>query len=389
MAFNTLKVENFLRRVSAASIKKYATASEAVQVQEEPPVHFRTAESNPVNHTTQHQERFYTIPNDVYKKLYSGGGLPKEFMKQVKTFNECCFLTRSPTIEILSYLRNTNYNKPVNRYVLYGPSGCGKTLSMAHILHYGLATQKVLIHIPWAPNWFRHPKEVANSTTREGYVDLPIDAAAWLIHFKNQNSQLLEQLKLTTDKEYTWSLRESTPRGVPLMQLVDLGINRVRYASEIIIALTSELKEASIAGKCQTLVMIDGYNIFFTDRTRVFTDAKAMVLPDKVSLTIAALEMTKYDWCNGAVVVSVDQLAVGGKKESDLPRLLLGKAGFEHLDPFMPVSVNPYTDSEFYNVMDYFKDRRWVRNCDEEGLQELKLLSAKNGFKLMNLCAAL
>ncbi|XP_046751998.1 28S ribosomal protein S29, mitochondrial [Diprion similis] len=389
MAFNTLKVENFLRRVSAASIKKYATASEAVQIEEELPVHFRTAESNPANHTTQHQDRFYTVPNDAYKTLYTGGGLPKEFMKQVKTFNECCFLTRSSTVEVLSYLRNTNYNKPVNRYVLYGSPGSGKTISLAHILHYGWATQQILIHIPWAPNWFRHPKEVANSTTREGYVDLPIDAAAWLIHFKTQNAKILEQLKLTTDKEYTWSLRESTSRGAPLMELIDLGINRVRYASEIIIALTSELKQASIAGKCKMLVIIDGYNIFFTDRTRVFTDTKAMVLPDKVSLTIAAMELTKYDWCNGAVVVSVDQLAVGGQKESDLPRLLLGKVGFEHLDPFMPISVNHYTDIEFYNVMDYLKDRRWVRDCDEEALQELKLLSDKNGFKLRKLCAPL
>lgn len=92
--------------------------------------------------------------------------------------------------------------------------------------------------------------------------------------------------------------------------MIDLGINRLKYASEIIIALMSELKEASIAGKCNTLVVIDGYNTFFTETTRIFNDNKVMMLPEKISLTIAFLDITKHDWCNGAVVLSVDQLAV-------------------------------------------------------------------------------
>lgn len=40
-------------------------------------------------------------------------------------------------------------------------------------------------------NWFRYPKEVANSLTREGFFDLNVDAAAWLVHFKLQNAQLM------------------------------------------------------------------------------------------------------------------------------------------------------------------------------------------------------
>lgn len=53
------------------------------------------------------------------------------------------------------------------------------------------------------------------------------------------------------------------------------------------------------------------------------------------------------------------------------------------------MAVEAYTDAEHYNVMDYYKDRRWVRDIDEQGLQELKLLSAGNAYKLMELCAPL
>lgn len=389
MAFKTLRAESLLRRVSASSVNKYATASEAVQLQEEVPVHFRTVENNPVNHTAQHKGRFYTIPNEIYKKLFTHGGIAGHFQKQVKTFNECSILVREPALEIISHMQSTDYSKPANRYLLYGQLGCGKTLTLAHILHYGFAAQRMIVHAPWVPNWFRRPKEVANSTTREGFFDLPIDSAAWLVHFKSQNSQLLTHLDLQLGKDYVWSKRETSKRGSSVIEMIDLGINRLKYASEVIVALISELKEASTSGKCNTLVVIDGYNSFFTENTRIFSDNKVMILPEKVSLTTAFLDITKYDWCNGSIVVAVDALATKEKRESDLPRYQLGKEGFEHMDPFVPISVDPYTDAEYQNVMDYYKDRRWVRDIDENGLQELKLLSAGNGYKLMNLCAPL
>lgn len=43
----------------------------------------------------------------------------------------------------------------------------------------------------------RH-KEMSNSQTNEGFVDLPLDAAAWLIHFKSQNQTLLKSENVST-----------------------------------------------------------------------------------------------------------------------------------------------------------------------------------------------
>lgn len=48
-----------------------------------------------------------------------------------------------------------------------------------------------------ASEWIRRVtkwKEMVNSPTREGFVDLPLDSAAWLVHFKSQNIRLLKEL---------------------------------------------------------------------------------------------------------------------------------------------------------------------------------------------------
>ena len=46
-------------------------------------------------------------------------------------------------------------------------------------------------------NWFRFPKEVSNSVSREGLMDLPIEAATWLAHFRFQNKHILPALDVS------------------------------------------------------------------------------------------------------------------------------------------------------------------------------------------------
>lgn len=62
---------------------------------------------------------------------------------------------------------------------------------------------------------------------------------------------------------------------------------------------------------------------------------------------------------------------------------MLGTDGFEHLDPFLPIQVENYTDEEFESVMEYYKDRKWLRNISKEGQRELELLSARNPHSVM------
>jgi len=52
-----------------------------------------------------------------------------------------------------------------------------------------------------APLWYKYPKEFSDCPTKEGFVDLPLDAAAWLIHFKNQNAKHLSNPEVTRHYE--------------------------------------------------------------------------------------------------------------------------------------------------------------------------------------------
>lgn len=351
---------------------------------------FRTAVTNPGEHSELQVAKFYSLPIEQKKQIFTGGGLPKQYEQQIKTFAEACIMVRSPALELLQYIKNADLTKPAVRYVLYGDSGVGKTLTMAHVLHYGALNDFLLVHVPWAPNWMKRPKEAANSSSQEGFIDLPFDAAAWLVHFKTQNLKLLQQLQLKTSKEYVWSKRESTPAGASLIELVEHGIARIKYASETTAALISELKQLSTSGQCKIMVAIDGYNAFFHPITRIFSDNKQRVTPDRITLTQPFLDITSYDWTNGVCVLSVDKIAMTeGYMESYMPRYLLGKQGFEHLDPFVPVRVDNYTDKEFISYINYYLDRHWISKTPQGFEEQLKFLSNMNPYTLMQLVRGL
>ncbi|XP_063995879.1 small ribosomal subunit protein mS29 [Diachasmimorpha longicaudata] len=379
-----------LRRIPGSIVRRFATVTETKRANEEPIQTFRTNECDPSNHGREHLNRFYPMPPSVIETIFPYGGFPKSFKSQTLSFLEACLLVREPALEVISCLKLTDYSRPVNRYVLYGENGAGKSLSLAHILHYGLSSKKILVHVPWVRDWYKKPKEVAASATKEGFHDLPVDAAAWLIRFKHQNLALLQELDLRLAKTYKWSVREITPSGSPILELIELGLARIKYACDIIEVLLGELKSSSIAGKCQVLVVIDGFNAFLGRDTEIRVENRKLVYPDKVTLTKPFLDITKSDWNNGAVVVTVDPLAVQNEgQESIYPRYLLGKEGFELLDPFLPVHVQNYTVDEFEAVMEYYKNRKWVREITVAGQRELELLSNRNPFKLMRLTAAL
>lgn len=385
-----ISTQYLFRRGCLSFLRRYTTVAEAAPVQDVQIDHFRTNETNPINHDKKHINRFYKMPNQVRQKLFQHGGLPKNLLSQFDTFYENCILIREPALEVISYLKATDYSKPVNRYVLYGENGTGKTITMAHIMHYGLETKKIIIHTGWVPDWFRRQKEIVLSTKKQGLYDLPVDAAAFLVHFKHQNSELLAELDLKLSKDYEWSSREKNSKGSSLIELIDLGINRIKYSCEIVDALVDELKISSSNGQCSCLVFIDGFNSFFGTSTELRVENRKLVYPNQVTLTDTFLKLTKYDWSHGAVILTLDKLAINTTTaESYYPYYLLGKEGFEHLDPFLPISVDNYNNEEFNNVMDYYKDRKWIRNITENGQKEIELVSNKNPYLLMKFTASL
>ncbi len=79
---------------------------------------FRTNETNPSQHSTQHLSMYYTMPSEVVNKLFVLGGWHKEQQITFKTFNETSIMIRSPALEVIQYLKKADYSRFINRYVL-------------------------------------------------------------------------------------------------------------------------------------------------------------------------------------------------------------------------------------------------------------------------------
>lgn len=374
-----------LRRTSRllkSNFGLFSTVAEPVPKFEE----FKTKENDPSKHTNDHLAKFYEIDRETKQKIFRLGGITKSYEKQIKTFGESCVMVRKPAIDVINYIKNTDFTKPVVRYVLYGENGTGKSMTMVHLLHYGYVNNFLLVHVPWIPYWFKHPKEFSNSTIHEGYTDLPLESAAWLQHFKSQNAELLSKLDLRTLQEYVWSKREATPANSTFLELIDHGINRAKFASEVIKVLLEEIKQQSSAGKMRTMVVIDGYNSLFYEKTNLKGEYKVMIPSSKITLTKPFMDLSKYDWSNGVCILSVDKLAMlGWTRESHLPVYLLGREGFEHLDPFVPIKHENYDEKEYESCISYYVDRGWIQNTGEGFDEELKFLSNTNPYKLMDL----
>ncbi|XP_064621052.1 small ribosomal subunit protein mS29-like [Lineus longissimus] len=351
---------------------------------------FRTIIAEPAKHSLQQEGMFYTIPKDESDR-YLQKGFSTEFIRTIKTFNECSLMVRKPAIEVIHYLKQMNYNQPAVRYVLYGPKGSGRTLTLAHVLHHCALDNWLLVHCPWPRYWCnRYNMEISMSSSRPGRVDQPLEAIDWLKWFRQQNGHLLSEHSLKTTKTYVWSKREQTEEGASWLAVIEYGITRAKYAADCIGVLLREIKLQSKDQKFKTLVMADGVNAFWSE-TKMKDEDRKEVPVEKLTMMHNFKKMFKNDWTNAAIVTSVDQHASPLRAESYLPRYLLGKEGFELFDPFVPIEVPAYNEKEIYSCLEYYGDRMWIqtpKGKTDEGKKELIFLSEYNPLALSELTAA-
>lgn len=374
-----------LHKVNKVAVN-YSTKAILLANREKP---FLVSEPNPLKHNESHIGKLYVVPENVQKELRIQELMDLNFRKQVQAFGKMAIMIRQPAIELMKYLTQTDYTKPINKYVLYGEEGTGKTLTLLHLLHYAHANRHVIISAPWPHEWLIFPKEIAPSPLEEDMYDLPIDAAKWLQTFKSQNQNLLSTLDLKTSKKYEWSSRDKIDSGSPLMELIDFGINRIRYACSVVNALVEEIKIASTENKCRTSVFIDGFNTFFSTYTSVRDSRKHVVPAKRVTLTKAFLSITNHDWCNGVAVLTVERRAVKEPVLRSLPGYLLGTEGFEHLDPFIPIKLENFTHEEFNTMLDYYENRRWLKPLDSNHRAELEVITDRNPLEMWMYCSRL
>lgn len=78
---------------------------------------FRTSETDASKHSLKHEGRIYRIPDDVYEGIFQLGGFRDFHQNMFKLFKERCIMVRRPALEVIDYLKRTDFSRPVNRYI--------------------------------------------------------------------------------------------------------------------------------------------------------------------------------------------------------------------------------------------------------------------------------
>ncbi|XP_068024960.1 small ribosomal subunit protein mS29 isoform X2 [Melanerpes formicivorus] len=308
----------------------------------------------------------------------------------IKTFNEACLMVRKPALELLTYLKSSNFAHPAVRYLIYGERGTGKTMTLCHVVHYCMRQGWLVLHIPDAHLWVKNCRELLQSSYKKERFDQPLQAAFWLKNFKTSNGHFLQEIK--TQRKYVWGKRESTEEGRPLGEVVEQGLARARVACDAVGVVLRELRQQCRPGAFRLLLAVDGVNALW-GRTTLRKEDKSPVSPEELTLVYNLRKMMMNNWNGGAIVATLSQTGSLFKPSSAyLPQELLGKEGFDALDPFVPIPVPNYSPMEFESCYSYYLDRKWLQHekaHTEDGKEELRFLSGSNPRQLERLVAPL
>lgn len=363
----------------------------AVESEPEPFSVFRTQENDPACQSKKDLAQYYTLPSAHIRTLFPHG-LPRRYQQQVKTFNEACMMVRQPALEVISYLKQTDFSKPPLRYLFYGEKGSGKTMSLCHTVHFCYTQGWLLLHIPDAHRWVKNCKELLPSSYNTSRFDQPLEATEWLRNFKITNQHFLSKIK--TKQRYVWTKREFTEEGSLLGELVDQGISRVKSSSDVVGAVMRELRLQSGQPESdfRLAVAVDGVNALW-GRSTIKKEDKSAVDPEELTLVYNLRKLMTNDWTGGAIITTLAQTgSLYTSKSAYLPQELLGERGFDSMDPFIPLSVPNYSEKEFESCYLYYMDRQWLQHPQsrtEEGKKELIFLSNRNPSILDRVCASL
>ena len=356
----------------------------------------------------------FQIPEDEYKSMVKANGVEEgEAGQQIKFFtrriternqalNEHTFMVRKPYVETLQYLRQIDWAQQDNlRFVLWGKLGTGKSITLSQIHHFAFNSNFMVVNFHDIRNMLSNNKESVESSYKKNRWDFPVETKALLTEFQYYNQDKMDGL--VTHKEYKWSDMESSEPGVPLSDIIDLGLARPRFAADCFNVLLKELKLNIQKGwnKHPLMVIVDGINVIFQERTFVTKtmsrrknhktiDSRFLKVmacsPDELSLIVAIKHLLRPDYKNSCVVSSVDHnlnmnldrprtrpkprhhhnhwwqrksFQMGPDIDAvDYPFDLLGNHGWEHMHPFIPIETGNYDREEMDAMIDYYVDKR-------------------------------
>jgi len=389
---------------------------------------YRTEVTDTCSLTEEHLGKFFTVDKKVasllgepinpkeelHDNILFG---PTEWVQRNQVLGESSILVRAPALEILTCIRNTDLSNPAVRFILYGKKGCGKSLTLTHLLIHGYQQNFVIMPFLWIKKWITSHQEVAPSSFTPGRIDHIVNANLFLKNFRQANTDRLAGC--VTHKEYVWSSRDKIQAGAPLMEVVDLGCDRLTFAADAMNVLIRELKLNCDANNCKLMVVVDGVNALFAEFTRVHKEkriqeriehkswedwTKQYAQVDDCTVLRNVKKLLNNDYRNAVIVTSVDteaQMLVEHQPEvwwkekerdmrpdttSHLPFALLGQNGWSHMEPFVPVEVKKYSETELDSTIDYSIEKRWIRPeaAEHNRRKEIHFLSCRNPADFFN-----
>lgn len=187
---------------------------------------------------------------------------------------------------------------------------------------------------------------------------------------------------------YVWNKREAAEVGSPLKSLIEFGLARVKYSSDVMGAVLKELRHSGSAGLSRVLVAIDGLNVCWGGSDSRHADDRWKFRQAGEFTSIQQWRrMLQLDWSGGAVVCTIDGLAPRRDRNhlKFKPLELLGAENFKTMDPFVPVYVPEYSVHEAVSCIEYYRDRKFIVKdvaATEAGRKELIALSCCNPEEL-------
>ena len=364
--------------------------------------------ANPADHSNKDEALFYKISQEVYQRMFlstfNNKAFPLNFQKLCDVFNERCLMIRKPGLELLNYLKVTNFKNAVNRYLIYGKSGCGKTLTLQYAVNYAICQGWLVLPNYHMWDWikFQHPykehrkQELIISQYNKERIDQPEMCTRWLEIFRAMNTGLLD--KIFTTKKYVWSKHESSEKGITLGNLVDHGIARPRNAADVIGCIMREVRVQDHKLRPPTLIVADCVNAVFGETSlKMIHRPGQPIEPDELTFIYNFKKILSNSWTNGAVVVALNSDFIPNhskaitKIDDEYPYDMISREGFDVLDPHVPINVPMFSEKEVLSMMAYYIDRKWIggRCLTEQGEAEIIQLSCHNPRDLVRLCGGL
>ena len=369
----------------------------------------RCNKENLAEHSLEDEALFYNISNQVFERMvasnFNNKGFPLKFLRLCSSFNENCMMIRKPGLELINYLKTTKVESAVTRYLLYGKTGCGKTLTLQYAVQHCISQGWLIFPVYNAWDWIRYQhrfkehkrQELIVSQHNKSRIDHVEFCSRWLETFRLMNNPLLDEV--FTTKKYVWSKHESSEEGISFRTLVDHGLARPRNAADVIGCLIREIRTQNHTTRPPVLVAVDCVNALFWT-TALKLKYGVIAKPDELTFVYNLKKLLTNNWANGAVVTAVNALNVPfffDKIEAlqDIddrhPYDMLGREGFDLLDPHIPIEVPLFSEKETLHMLAYFKDRKWIgkRCLSKNGEDEIIQLSCHNPRELVKICGSL